>query len=507
MILGMTLPAGLKAEPPQHMIDAIARIESAITEPVIPDYTIDLIEHSGMEPDWQGTHDFRKAIQAALDELAERGGGTLHIRHPLTPDTWVKPTAVYRIKGGIEVGSKTRILIDRAVKLFFECSPEDYTHNGEGVLIRYEGTTVYGHQPLIRAFNAHDIVITASSGFGAMPEITGDGEAWLRWEAKMGIGPSFAIREANNAGVPLRDRRSPYPENWYRRPSMLHFFLCKNVLVEHIKLADAPFWVVHPAFSENLIFRGILFDAQNVNNDGIDVDSSRNVLIEDVIFNNHDDNVVMKAGRDREGREGVDITGTELETLGIDSPYLKDGRLGGPSEDIVVRRCAFKGHYAIAAGSEMSGGVRGVYAVDNIALQRVEMLVFVKSSRVRGGTVEDIYVHGLHARHVHRDVIALIPNYDGDTTSPYVPEFRNIHLSDIAVHRAGRAITIQGWKEKPITGVRLDNVVIENLDSGLDTAFVISGVEDLQVRDTVIMGKSFDGDYTVPADEAPRFQN
>lgn len=509
LLIGMltTASASAPSTPLPEVTAAIARIESRVSEPRIPEITINLVDHSGLAPDPEGTHDFRAAIQAALDDLAAQGGGTLLVPHPLGRDTWVKPTVTYRIRGGIELRSHTRLLLEPAVRLYFECSPVDYTDNGQGVLIRYEGTTVYGHQPLIRAFNAHDIAISAVRGHGAMPEITGDGEAWLRWEAATGIGPSIAIRAANNDGIPLARRRATYPQTYFRRPSMLHFVLCRTVLVEDVKLTNAPFWVVHPAFSENLIFRRLFFDCQNVNNDGIDVDSSRDVLIEDVIFNNHDDNVVLKSGRDREGREGVDVRGTELARLSIDSPYLREGRLGGPTEDVVVRRCAFKGHYALAVGSEMSGGVRRLYAVDNLALQRIEMLVFVKSSRVRGGLVEQLHVHGFRARDVNRDVIALIPNYDGDTTSPHVPDFRDIHLSDIDVGSAGRAVSVQGWREKPIARVTLSNVRVGTVTRGAEAVLDVSGVENLVIRDTVVAGRRLDGEYTIPAGDAPRHQN
>jgi len=67
--------------------------------------------------------------------------------------------------------------------------------------------------------------------------------------------------------------------------------------VEDVKLVNSPFWTVHPLFSENMTFRGIEFEALVDNNDGIDPESSRYILIEDVKFHYANDNVAIKAGR------------------------------------------------------------------------------------------------------------------------------------------------------------------------------------------------------------------
>jgi polygalacturonase len=509
LLLLALLNLSVHASVPAPVTDAIARIESRLRAPVIPDRTLVLTEQAGFSPDTTGTHDFRAATQAALDLLATQGGGTLSLTHPAGRTAWVKPVVVYRFSGFIEIPSNTRLLLDPAIRLSFQCQPDNYTRDGTSVLTRYEGTTVYGHAPLLRAFAAHDIIIAAAGGNGAMPEITGDGEAWLAWQDKVSPGTSDTVRSANNAGLPLPERLSPEPGIYRRRPSMLQFFLCRDILVEGIKFTNAPFWVVHPVFSERLVFRGLLFDCQNVNNDGIDVDSSRDVLIENVMFNNHDDNVVLKSGRDREGREGVSVAGTELVSLAasLNSPYLRDGHLGGPTEDVIVRRNVFKGHYALAVGSEMSGDVRRLYAVDNLAVQPVANLIFVKSSRARGGIVEGLHIHGLRVAAVRSEAIALIPNYDGDTTSPYVPIFRNIHITDLQVDSAGQGLRFLAWPEQPITGVTLERVAITLRNPNAKRAFDVSGVEHLRLHDVTIDGQSHDGDYTVPATSAPPRRN
>lgn len=100
----------------------------------------------------------------------------------------------------------------------------------------------------------------------------------------------------------------------------------------------------------------------------VDVDSSRDVLIEHSWFRTGDDAVVVKSGRDRDGRE-----------------------ICRPSENVVVRRNDMGGEDGIALGSEMSNGIRNVYLTDNVLREGASAIRF-KANLDRGGTVEHIRV-------------------------------------------------------------------------------------------------------------------
>ena len=114
------------------------------------------------------------------------------------------------------------------------------------------------------------------------------------------------------------------------------------------------------------------YDAQNRNNDGIDPEYSRNVLIEDVEFNNADDNVAIKAGRDDEGRASK-----------------------VRSENIVVRNCKFKGLHAIVIGSEMSAGVQNVFVQNCSYAGKLKRGIYFKSNPDRGGFMKNIHINNL----------------------------------------------------------------------------------------------------------------
>ncbi|MCB8999589.1 MAG: hypothetical protein H6540_05920 [Bacteroidales bacterium] len=481
--------------------DSIKAIESRISSIHIPGDTLDIIVFSGHKPDELGSYDFRNDIQAAIDIQSAKGGGKVLFPHTSGPEAWVKLTETYRIGGPVELRSNIELIFQPSVRLFFECNPQAYSNQNKGVITRYEGTTIYGLSPLFRAFNIENIVFSYTGGNGASPEISGDGENWVKWAYFSSEGKNFypekdGPRKYNSEGIPLANRKLADVKNFNLRPSMLQFFLCRNVRVDGIKISNPPFWVVHSVFSQNLHFSNIFFDAGNVNNDGFDIESSKDVIIENIMFNNHDDNVVIKSGRDREGREGVDVKGTELE--GVKSDYIQDNRLGGISENVVARKCVFKGHHAIAIGSETAAGVRNIYAVDNISVQNVKNGVYIKSSRSRGGVTENIYINNLQLNIVEDDVISLNPNYDGDTISPYIPQFKNIVIENVVAEKAHNGIRVYGWREKPTSNITIKNVHI-NLDPDFkeNLPFDYMNVFNLKLFNVVIDEKMYDGNYSI----------
>ena len=360
--------------------DGIAAILAQMSEPQIPNRIINLIEFSGHAPDETGTHDFYADIKKAIDQLSQEGGGKILFAHTQGADAWIKRTEIYKVNGPIVLKSNIELTFDPNIKLSFEGSPSDYLPNdGRGVIRRYEGTMLYSFCPLIYAFNAENIAITANGKNGAMPVIDGNGEQWQKWQysgemkrKSEGKKMAFlALREINDSGLPLKDRRYDDIAADYYRPELFAPILCKNILVEGVKFEESPFWMLHPIFCENLIFRDILLDGQVVNNDGIDPEACKNVLIERVLFYTHDDNIAIKSGRDTEAREGVDIAGTAFE--GLTNDYIKNGRIGTDrSENIIIRNNHFKNHYAICIGSEIAAGAKNIYAVDNYALPRCE---------------------------------------------------------------------------------------------------------------------------------------
>ena len=212
-------------------------------------------------------------------------------------------------------------------------------------------------------------------------------------------------------------------------------------------------------------------------------------MVENIIFDNHDDNVVAKAGRDFEGRDGVDITGTVIES--IESPYVNNNRLGGPVTDIVFRNSTIQGHYAFAAGSEMSAGVDGVYMYNCEAPIKVKSGVFIKSSRRRGGYVKNVYIKDVDINHSDM-AIAIIPNYDGDTEAEFPPKFSNINLKNITVNDTESSLRVFGWADALTEDIFVTDLTIKKAEQGFKHNFV----ENLQLKNVSINGETLDGNYS-----------
>lgn len=68
------------------------------------------------------------------------------------------------------------------------------------------------------------------------------------------------------------------------RPQLINFYHCNTVLIEDVTLRNSPFWVIHPLFCESLIVRGVKIYSHGPNSDGCDPESSKNVLIENCLF-------------------------------------------------------------------------------------------------------------------------------------------------------------------------------------------------------------------------------
>jgi polygalacturonase len=145
---------------------------------------------------------------------------------------------------------------------------------------------------------------------------------------------------------------------------------------------------------------------------------------------------------------------------------------------VVVDGCTvFAGHGGFVVGSEMSGGVRNIM-VENCQFVGTDVGLRFKSTRGRGGIVENIYINKVSMADIKTDAITFNMYYggksvaemlaDGDnpdnTTKMPVDEttpiFRNIDIKNIICSGAGRAMEFNGLPEMPIDGINLQNLTI-----------------------------------------------
>ncbi len=286
------------------------------------------------------------AIQKCIDDVSAQGGGTIHV-----------PAGTWYLQGPLKLKSRINLNLDKEATLLFSEKPEYYL---PVVHTRWEGTEVYTYSPLIYAANVEDVSITGGG------KIDGNAKSHFHGWHKKQTDDIRKLRRMGFDGIPLEARK--FGKGTYLRPPLIQFFHAKRILLEDYICLNSPFWVNHLVYTDHATVRGIRVDSHFPNNDGIDIDSSSHVLVESSWFRTGDDSVVVKSGRDLDGR-----------TIGV------------PSQNIVVRNNDMGGEDGIALGSEMSGGIRNVFFDNNILRKGLSAIRF-KSNLDRGGRVEHIRV-------------------------------------------------------------------------------------------------------------------
>lgn len=267
------------------------------------------------------------------------------------------------------------------------------------------------------------------------------------------------------SNVPIEKRI--FGNGHYLRPNFIEPFECENVLIKDITIINAPFWIIHPLKSKNVIIDGVNIKSHGPNNDGCDPEYSKNVLIKNTTFNTGDDCIAIKAGRDAEGR-----------------------RVGIITENIIVRDCKMiDGHGGVVIGSEMSAGVKKVFVyncfMDSPELDRA---IRLKTNTRRGGTVDGFYVKNLTVGQVKEAVLHITMNYGiyANQTGNFSPTIRNIYMENVKVKNGGKyAIFADGLENSKIQNITFKNVTIDEVKEN----FKLKNVENLKLINTFINNK------------------
>ena len=137
----------------------------------------------------------------------------------------------------------------------------------------------------------------------------------------------------------------------------------------------------------------------------------------------------------------------------------------------------FAGHGGFVVGSEMSGGVRNIM-VRNCQFLGTDVGLRFKSTRGRGGIVENIYIDGISMTDIKTDAITFNMYYGGKSVAEMLadgdqpnntdmmpvdettPIFRNIDIRNVICNGAGRAMEFNGLPEMPMDGISLTDIQI-----------------------------------------------
>lgn len=358
-------------------------------------------------------------INKKITACSEAGGGKVELN-----------AGEYFCNGPIILKSGVNLHLGEGVRLVFSQNPEDYL---PVVLVRWEGTEVYNYSPFIYARDVENIAIT---GKGI---IDGNGSAensFREWKGKQKADQN-KLREMGRKGLPVDQR--VFGEGHFLRPQLIHFINCNNILLEDFKIVDAAFWLIQPTYCNNVTIRGLRVDSRFINNDGVDLDSDTNVLIENCYFNTGDDFVAIKSGRDQDG-----------------------WRVNKPSRNIIIRNCISENClHGISFGSEISGGVENVY-VENIHFKKIRKYgLQFKSNKDRGGYIKNIVINGISIDTV-QTCISFTNQYHSYNGGNSPTLFENIRIENLECKVAiEKAFSMIGLPEKPIRNISLKNIQIK----------------------------------------------
>jgi len=390
-----------------------------LKRPEIPQRCFDIRDFGGQEG---GFVKNTGAIRAAVEKAARTGGGIVVIPE----GEW--------LTGPIHLEDNINLHLSKGAELLFSQDFNDYLPT---VFARHEDVECYKHSAFIYALGKSNLAIT---GEGVL---NGRGKPW--WSLKE-RNIEKLLYEMGNTAVPVKERIFDGKDGKQLRPAFFQPMYCKNVLVEGVTFLYGAFWTITPTYCENVIIRKVHILTEDdyghtPNGDGVDPSSCKNVLIEDCEFDTGDDCIAIKAGRDRDGL-----------------------RVGKPTENVVVRNCRGpRGHGGIVIGSETSGGVRNVYAV-NCQFNGTDRIVRIKTARGRGGVIENMWFRDLKGENIKQEAIHLNMLYTGsrlpaEPITESTPQIRNIHFVGITC-TSGESFAIEmlGLPEMPIESVTIDNV-------------------------------------------------
>lgn len=355
-----------------------------------------------------------RAFAGAVEACHRAGGGRV-----------VVPAGKF-LTGPIHLKSNVELHLSEGAEIIFSDRFEDYL---PPVFVRVGGIEIYNYSPLIYARDCSNIAITGPG------RLNGNAKAWWDWKSK----ETKEFFNMGAKGVPVEKRVFGKPESAIR-PSFVSFVSCTNILLEGFTIGSGPNWTIHPIYCENTTIRRVTVDTDGPNNDGIDPDSCRDMLIEDCTFSTGDDCVVLKSG------------------------YNEDGwRVGRPTENVIMRRCfSRRGHGGLVVGSEMSGDVRNVF-MEDCEFEGTDRAVRIKSRRGRGGVVENIFARNLRVKNMQREVVIMNMDYSSDqkqAANEKPPLFRNMQIENVTGDGAPTAILIQGLEDSPIENIRFENLKI-----------------------------------------------
>lgn len=430
-----------------------------VQEPVFPDYSVSITEFGAVGDAYTPNGD---AFARAIEKVSQNGGGRV-----------VVPRGIW-MTGPVQMKSNINLHLENGAIIRFSSDFDDYPL----IKTSFEGLETYRCMSPIHAHNLENIAITGNG------VIDGNGDAWRpvkkskmtasQWKNLVKSGgvlsddgkiwypseKSKAGDERDNFNVPDFNNREAFEEvKDFLRPVMVSIKECKNVLLDGPTFQNSPAWNIHPLMSEDVTIRNLTIRNPwySQNGDGLDLESCKNVVIYNNTFDVGDDAICFKSGKNEDGRQRA-----------------------MPTENVIVKNnIVYHGHGGFVVGSEMSGGVKNVHVSDCVFMGTDTGLRF-KSTRGRGGIVENIYISNIDMIDIPTEPIRFNLFYGGDApvmddggnsapaeqraeavpVTEETPSFRNIFMKNIRANGFGNAAFFMGLPEMNLQNVHLEDAIL-----------------------------------------------
>ena len=394
-----------------------------------------VVTHPAYGARGDGNSDNTAAFQKAVSACSASGGG--HV---------VVPTGTF-VTGAISLKSNVDLHLDPGATLMFSGDASKYPL----VLTRYEGIECMNHSPMIYAYGEKNIALTGSG--------TLDASGTASWnhgsDRAMVLEPLVAD--------------SLLPQQRYvvgrLRSSFVQPYRCDTVLIQGVTLRNSRFWQLHPTLCRNVTIDGVTTHHSGSNTDGCDPECCDHVVIKNSTLLAGDDNIALKSGRDVDGR-----------------------RINVPTQNIVIWNNQFEGPWgAISLGSELTGGIRNVYAYNNSTIgSSTKYALYVKSNTRRGGFVRNVHVDTFHGSGLHGAAVLATMSYFGQTGN-VLPDFSGpFNLANFVVDTAPIALSLQGLPDDKAGTFNLSNCTFTHIANPAST---ISNVLKVNYTHVTINGK------------------
>jgi polygalacturonase len=429
------------------------------------------------------------AFQQAIDASSQAGGGVVLVPR----GQW--------LTGPLSMRSNVNLHVATGALVQFSARRDDY----QLIKTNWEGLDAVRNQPLIYGQNLENVAIT---GGGVLD---GAGAAW--WMVQKGRTPEGEWKQLVASGGVLNEKQDRWypsaqalkgttvkeagvltPEKQhvqdfadikdYLRPDFLVLDNCRRLLLEGVTFQNSPAWTVHPMRSEDVTIRNVsvLNGPYTPNTDALDLESCKNGLVEGCTFSAGDDGICIKSGRNEQGRKRA-----------------------MPTENFVIRNCkVYRAHGGFVIGSEMSGGARNIY-VSNLTFMGTDIGLRFKTTRGRGGIVENIFIDGVSMQDIGGEAILFDMYYMIKDPSPQVagskerpvsppkpvdegtPQFRGISLKNITCRGARTGLLVRGLPEMSIKDISLTNATLQS-DKGL----ICIEADNIRLKNVTLLPTSTD---------------